>query len=758
MNEPPPPPELLAEVMSALQLGLAVFDHDHRLAYASPDLWRSLDVDPALIPAGAQLSDIIRLFAYRGLYGPGDPEAQAAEALRIDRSRPSCRLTRTVAGRSLELHSVPLPGGGFASCWTDVTRPAQLAAEATARSHLVEGVLARLGTGLALFGPNRELLLHNAAYEALGGLPSGILRLGMTHTDVLRAKEARGEFANIDGPGFIASQLRLDRSAAHRFQRERPGGAVIRASSRPLPDGSYLLEVDDITALKRAEDEACRRAALLDGVLAALPLGVCVYGSDQRASLVNAAYGRIMGDATVQVGDRREDVVDRRLAIGEYSAEEAAALHRSGLDGGLSRPRHYRRIRPNGTALDIRTAPLPDGGHASVVADITELLRAEEEARRRSAIQQVMLDNTRHGICLFDAESRVVAANALAARMIGLEPEDLAPGRTLAELRRLQLERGEFGTGKKAEREAEERAARAWTLPDRYVRVRGNGMVLEVATDATPDGGFVRTYTDVTEDRRIRAELEGARIAAEEGSQAKSRFLATMSHELRTPLNAVIGFSEALLMPGGRLDAALVTEYARAINEAGRHLLSLIDDILDVARNQTIGLDTTEAEVDLLALLEGAVRVMRAGAAIGGVALTAGLPPDLPHCRADERRLRQILLNLLSNAVKFTPAGGSVALSVEQDAGGITIRVADTGIGMRSEDIPRAFEPFTQLDASLARRFPGSGLGLHLSRGLAEAMGGSLTLTSEPGRGTVALLCLPADRLLPATTAVAATP
>ncbi|MFL5169827.1 MAG: sensor histidine kinase, partial [Microvirga sp.] len=197
---------------------------------------------------------------------------------------------------------------------------------------------------------------------------------------------------------------------------------------------------------------------------------------------------------------------------------------------------------------------------------------------------------------------------------------------------------------------------------------------------------------------QAKANSDEARRRAEEANLAKSRFLATMSHELRTPLNAVIGFSEAITVDP---DPERGKDYVRCIHEAGRHLLSLIDDILDVTRGETTGFQTVEAEVAVIPVVEGVVRVMQATAATAGVTVQATLPPALPVVRADELRLRQVLLNLVSNAVKFTPQGGHVSVSAEQEGGGdLVLRVADSGIGIKAEDIPRAFEPFTQLDSS----------------------------------------------------------
>jgi signal transduction histidine kinase len=331
----------------------------------------------------------------------------------------------------------------------------------------------------------------------------------------------------------------------------------------------------------------------------------------------------------------------------------------------------------------------------------------------------------------------------LAARLTGLPPEVFRPGATIAELRAAQIARGEFSP-----EEAERRGlATLDTAPPRYVRTRPDGTVIEVTTDRTPEGFFVRTFTDVTEDRRIRADLEAARAASEAAARAKSRFLATMTHELRTPLNAVIGFADLLKTPQ---PSQTVQEYAGLIAEAGRELLGLIDQILDVARSETAGLPVRAGRVDLRRLLAHVVETNGCAAATGRITLTLELPPSLPEVTADAARLEQVVQGLLSNALKFTDAGGRVTLSACQGAEGeITIRVADTGIGIPDEALPRAFEPFAQLDSGRARRYAGSGIGLYLARSIAEAMGMRLTLSSKQGEGTVATLLIPPELARP---------
>jgi signal transduction histidine kinase len=276
-----------------------------------------------------------------------------------------------------------------------------------------------------------------------------------------------------------------------------------------------------------------------------------------------------------------------------------------------------------------------------------------------------------------------------------------------------------------------------------------DGRFLDIRSDPTPAGGWVTTYTDVTEQRAAEQDLRRAVEAAEAANQAKSRFLATMSHELRTPLNAVIGFSDTLLREAANPSAERVSEFAQQINDAGHNLLGLINSILDVARIEAGRFDLASDRVDVARMVRNCIRQADAAAQAAEIALTAKLPDDLPLLRADERRLQQVLSHLLSNAVKFTHAGGTVSVAASiREGGGLVLTVQDTGIGIPDADIDRVFEPFTQLDSSLARRFQGAGLGLYVSRALVVGHGGEIVLESVPGEGTVAEVRLPAERVI----------
>jgi signal transduction histidine kinase len=247
-------------------------------------------------------------------------------------------------------------------------------------------------------------------------------------------------------------------------------------------------------------------------------------------------------------------------------------------------------------------------------------------------------------------------------------------------------------------------------------------------------------------------DLRVAKDAAEAANAAKSAFLAAMSHELRTPLNAILGFSEIIQKEIlGPVGTPIYRQYADDISRSGKHLLSIINDVLDMAKMGSGKFTLHEALVDINVTIEDCRPMVRQWAEAGGVVMNVGPIPGLPLLWADRTRVNQILINLLSNAVKFTPKGGTVSVDARlRDDGALALIVADTGIGMTEEQVALAMQPFRQIDSSLARQYEGTGLGLPLTEGLMQLHGGHLTLTPAPsGPGTVATAIFPAERVRP---------
>jgi signal transduction histidine kinase len=257
-----------------------------------------------------------------------------------------------------------------------------------------------------------------------------------------------------------------------------------------------------------------------------------------------------------------------------------------------------------------------------------------------------------------------------------------------------------------------------------------------------------RAIRYAVERKRAEALLIEAKESAEGASRAKSEFLANMSHELRTPLNAIIGFSEILQMETlGPLGSPAYRGYVRDIHDSGVHLLAIINDILDLSKIEVGQLRLNEVSIEVGTVIETCTRIVRDRATTAGLALLTDIGNDLPLLHADERMTKQVLLNLLSNAIKFTPEGGRVCVTAATGAADdVFIRVEDSGIGMDAADVPRALQPFMQIDNSLQRKYSGTGLGLPLARSMMEQHGGSLEIRSAVGIGTTITVRFPPER------------
>lgn len=267
--------------------------------------------------------------------------------------------------------------------------------------------------------------------------------------------------------------------------------------------------------------------------------------------------------------------------------------------------------------------------------------------------------------------------------------------------------------------------------------------------------GYIGVGRDVTEEQQqlrrqeeMNHALAEARDQALRASKSKSSFLAHMSHELRTPMNAILGFAEVMKdQVVGPLEDRY-RGYAGHIHDSAMHLLSLINDVLDLSKIEAGAYELHEGSVDLPAVAARALRQVEVAARNAEVTLALEMPAGLPPLWADQRAVFQIMLNLLSNAIKFTPAGGSAALFAEREAsGGIAYGVRDTGIGMSEADIAKALQRFGQVDNVMTREHQGSGLGLPLVQELALLHGGQVTVASEPGTGTTVTVRFGADRL-----------
>jgi len=243
--------------------------------------------------------------------------------------------------------------------------------------------------------------------------------------------------------------------------------------------------------------------------------------------------------------------------------------------------------------------------------------------------------------------------------------------------------------------------------------------------------------------------LKTVQEAVEEANRARIEFLAKVSHELRTPLNAIIGFSDLMMHDVlGPLGNEQYRNYVEDIHASGRHLLDIINDILDFAKAEAGKLLLLESDVNVHQIAVGLERLMGPRARDAGLVLDNRVPMDLPRLNCDERKLKQMLLNLLTNAVKFTPTGGTIAIEGHCGSNGIVLGVRDTGVGIAKPDLDRVLQPFVQVESTLNRRQEGTGLGLALVKAMVELHDGRINLESEVGGGTLVQLIFPLQRAI----------
>jgi signal transduction histidine kinase/CheY-like chemotaxis protein/HPt (histidine-containing phosphotransfer) domain-containing protein len=388
--------------------------------------------------------------------------------------------------------------------------------------------------------------------------------------------------------------------------------------------------------------------------------------------------------------------------------------------------------------------------NARTLQETADALRRSEAAlEEKSKVLETTLRYMDQGILMVTADLRVAAWNARALVLLDLPESLLIRAPHLDELRDYQDQIGEFAVA------SEEVKAVAFdgdllNRPHFYERRRPNGTVLEIRSVPTPDGGMVRTYSDVT-DRKIaeehaaaaRDQAEAARIVAEKANQAKTEFLANMSHEIRTPMNGIIGMNDLLLRTN--LSSAQ-REFAMGVKESARALLSVIDDILDISKLEAGKVELELSDFHLGDMIRAAANLMRPCALEKGMSLTCTIDPAAERrVHGDPFRLRQVLLNLIGNAVKFT-VDGLVQVRAgphPTDSSLTQIDVEDTGIGMSPETLGRLFKKFAQADSSISRRFGGSGLGLAISRELTELMNGQLMVESVEDQGSIFRVTVP---------------
>jgi signal transduction histidine kinase len=659
---------------------------------------------------------------------------------------------------SMRIHRQP-----FATAAESTSDPAsQLARELETKSRLLEATIAHMDQGLLVLDRDFNIRLWNRRYEVLTGIAPGFVRIGMPVREVLAHLAYRGHFGPGDPEALLLDRLDSVQNVEARVEvRMHLLGTMLRLDRHALPEGGSVTTFTDITAARCQEEELRASQARFAALATMSSDWIWEQDAELRYTYLSPTKDTVFALASRHDLGKRPDeldhVIDDEGAWQDYLSD-------------LARRRPFRNIRlkvrdvfgqtrhivlsgdpifaPGGAFLGYR------GTGTDVTAESEALARAKAaEAAAAHAHGRLMtaLETITQGFALFDADDRLVACNHHYLDRAFFDAKDGPRGWTLEQIIDAGHAAGWRGIIPGTDWPASPEAWKAWRLalrrdppPQPVVYQGSDGTWKMISERRTADGGTVSIRFDVTDLKRTEKELRVARDAAEAAGRAKNEFLASMSHELRTPLNAIIGFAE--IMKGemfGPLGTPRYRSYAHDILTSATYLMDLIRDVLDTAKIEAGRKEIAAVPVDLKPEIDGCLDMMRDAIGSAGLYLQERLPPDLPRARGDSRSLRQVLLNLLSNAVKFTPAGGRVTLAADADERSVRLSVTDTGIGIPAAVLPRLGRPFEQVDNVLHRKRPGSGLGLALSRSLAELMGGSLGIESVEGEGTTVTLALP---------------
>ena len=740
----------LGDALGSIQDGIALFDAKGGLI-TSNDLYREfLAPAAASIREGGTLQEILKAEAEFCVV----PDAIDRE-LSQDADKVDGREVQLWDGRWVAINAYRTNDGGQLRILRDITAKKQTDLALHESLTWLRGIMDTVVDGIVTIDDTATVLSFNqGASKMFGFQPDEVVG---RNVNMLMPEPYRSEH-----DGYLARYARTSEAHVIGIGREvhgrRKDGTVfpMELSVTEMRQGdmvTFIGLVRDITDRKQVEDALVNSEQRFRDLAESasdwfweLDAGLHFsFVSGRVRQVLGVGPAHFIGRSFLDLGEASENPVDWHAQMGLIQQHRPfrgfVFLHRM----------------PSGALKYVEMAGRPVfdsknafAGYRGTASDVTPIKRHEQELAAQSGLRQAIIDNMAQGVAVFDGTERLVALNKHARLMLDLAEGDIDPGQSSLEAMLLHLAvQGEFGRGN-ALRKAGNRLNRLRQRPNLvFEHARPNGAVIEVRASGMPGGGMILTFTDITDRKKVEDTLREAKNSAERGNRAKATFLANISHELRTPLNAIIGFSELMKHEiFGPLEPASYRTYVDDIHESGMHLLELINDILDMSKAEAGMTDLVDSLIDVGALIRTSVRMMHRRATANGVEIVEEIPDTLPLLKGDERRMRQIALNLLSNAVKFTEDGGTVTVSCRSDEAGFRIVVADTGIGMTPEDLERVMEPFVQADTRLSRKYEGTGLGLPLTRALIQAHGGTLTLESEPEKGTVAIAWFPPERVV----------
>lgn len=626
------------------------------------------------------------------------------------------------------------------------TRKQQREIEALNHAHrAVVGLLDSLAFPAWVRAPDLQLTYVNPAYAR-----------AVDQRDAASAVREQREI----GAGLLGDDGReLARQARRTTSTQTKESYMVLASKRrfmrfiehPLADGYVAGIAIDRTDFNDVREDLTRHQTAHAAVLQNLAVPIAMFAADGHLTFNNRTYRELWGldqdwlDTGPSLGEVLEMLRERRK-VPEYADFPAFKREQMRLFQILLAPREDLQHLPDGTTFRRVVSPHPLGGLIFSYEDVTDRLAIERNYNTSVAVHRETLSNMHEGIAVYGSDGRLKLHNRAFASLWQLDDDQLADQ---PHVRDVVDSCGRLLGG--GADNADHAGGPAEEILDQVMQRRpaagtfecSNGTLLDYAAVPLPDGNIMLSYVDVTDSVRAARALEERAEALEAADRLKSEFLATVSYELRTPLNAIIGFSEILenCYFGSLNDRQL--EYTHDVLDASNRLLTLIDDILDLASIEAGRVELEREPVEIAALIDSVAAVTREWARKQGLEIELDCPRDVGTVRADEGRIKQVLFNLVTNAIKFTPSGGRVTLAARRRADSIHVSVADTGVGIDEDSREHVFDKFTRIHAG--NRHSGPGLGLSLVKSVVELHGGRVVVDDNPGGGMVFNCILPID-------------
>jgi len=502
------------------------------------------------------------------------------------------------------------------------------------------------------------------------------------------------------------------------------------------------------------------RSDLLDTVLENIPYAISIFDADLKLVKCNQMYLDILllPENLGVPGTHIVNFLRINAELGVYGPGNIETLVNEQLSTIESRKHQtFERVRPDGRVVEVTIKPLPDDS----LLITCEMLTTRQQGEAPVPTHQQITKELALAASRFRDFANTAAdwfwemGPDLRFSYLSDRHEELSGIPASHYIGKTRYESSFEDGGDANWRQHQDDLDNRRSFHDfRFSRHGEDGQIQYISTSGKPVFdqneiflGYRGSAVDISAEVKIRRSLQQAKELAEFANRSKTAFLANVSHELRTPLNAIIGFSEIMTSEAlGKVQNPIHLSYVTDINQAGTHLLEVINDILDVARIEAGELEIHDEIIDLELIAEACINMVWARAQKADIKITLDIPKDFPHLQADKTRVKQTLLNVVTNAVKFSDKGSTISLRAHLISDSINIVISDSGIGIANDDLENIFEPFTQVQDVLTRPHEGSGLGLALVKSMMEMHGGTVSIDSVLGEGTIVSLTFPLDR------------